>query len=389
MSVRCDVAIIGGGPVGAALAIVLAGDHMRVALIEGRLPPQPCDAAWDARVYALSPGNRQVLRSLNVWPNIAAERIEPIVGMQVWGDDGRSRIEFDALEAGGEDLGCIVESDRLQLALWDAALGAPGVTAYCPARCESLHLEGDAPALTLMDATRIDAQLIVGADGADSWLRGAAGLSQHIRPYGQTAVVANFTTARPHGGVARQWFHVDGVLAWLPLPGDRISMVWSVATTMAEQLLVLDAEALCERAAAAGERALGRMTLMGKPGAFSLRLVAVPQAVKAGVALVGDAAHVVHPLAGQGINLGFRDVVMLAQVLRERGRHEAAGELAVLRRYERARREDWLATKWVTDGLQRLFAGQKPPLPTLRNWGLAMTDRLPGLKRRFMAHAMQ
>lgn len=389
MSAGCDVAIVGGGPVGAALAIALAQDNMRVALIEGRLPRQPGEGTWDTRVYALSPGNRQLLRTLNAWPNIAPERIAPIVGMRVCGDDGRSCIEFDALEAGSEDLGCIAEADRLQLALWDAARGEAGITLHCPARCESLHLEGDARTLTLTGGTRIDARLIVGADGPDSWLRGASGLTQKIKPYEQTAVVANFIAEQRHGGVARQWFRADGVLAWLPLPGDRVSMVWSAENAVAEQLLGLDPKTLCERVAEAGGHGLGSMTLLGTPAALPLRLVAVPQTVKAGVALVGDAAHVVHPLAGQGINLGFRDVMMLAQVLRERGPHEAAGELAVLRRYERARREDWLATKWLTDGLQRLFASQGRPWPGLRNWGLAMTDRLPGLKRRFMAHAMQ
>ena len=389
MKTSCDVAIVGGGPVGAALAISLARDGMRVALVEGREPRLPDAQSWDSRVYAVSPGSRALLMALGAWQRMAAERISPINGMRVWGDDGQSNIVFDALEAGAEDLGCIVEAGRLQRALWDGVRNEAGVAVYCPARCESLELHDSAGVLSLVDGTHIDAALIVGADGPDSWVRSAAGLMPEIKAYGQTAVVANFATERPHGQIARQWFRQDGVIAWLPLPGDRISIVWSVETALAEELLSLAAEALCERVMQAGNGVLGRLELLAPAAAFPLRLVDVPRAVKPGVALVGDAAHVVHPLAGQGVNLGFRDVQALADALHRRGRHEAAGDLTLLRVYERARREDWLATKWVTDGLQRLFKAERQELAVLRNRGLALVDRLPGLKRRFMAHAMQ
>ena len=398
-SIACDVAIVGGGPVGAALAIALAGDGLQVALVEGREPRLPEAEAWDCRVYAVSPGSRALLTALGAWQRMAAERMAPIARMQVWGDDGRANIEFNAEEAGGEDLGCIVEAGRLQQALWNVMRDETGVIVHCPARCEALGLQddheddqglqGNQALLTLMDGTCIRAALVVGADGPDSWVRGAAGLTSWVKPYGQTAVVANFATGQSHGNVARQWFGKDGVMAWLPLPGKRISIVWSADTALAQELLALAPDALSERVAQAGHATLGQLELMAPAAAFPLRLVAVPRAVKAGVALVGDAAHVVHPLAGQGINLGFRDVQVLAQVLRQRGRHQSAGELALLRGYERARREDWLATRWVTDGLQRLFQGEGRELAGLRNLGLGLAGRLPGLKRRFMAHAMQ
>lgn len=393
MSVATDVMIVGGGAVGAALALALARGGLRIALIESRNPPLPANdegahGRWDARVYALSPGSREFLSTLAVWPRITVERIAPIFGMQVWGDDHRSCIEFDALQAGRDDLGCIVEAGRLQQALWEALHVEPGITVFCPARCESLALTGATVHLRLADAS-LTANLVVGADGPDSWVRRAADLAAESRPYDQTAVVANFACEQPHEGIARQWFREDGVLAWLPLPGKRISIVWSAPALVARELLALDSTALCTRVAAAGNNVLGQLTMITPPASFPLRLVDVPHTVKPGLALVGDAAHVVHPLAGQGVNLGFRDAEMLVEVLLGRGRHEAPGDLALLRRYERARREDWLATKWLTDGLQALFHPDRKRVAGLRNLGLKLTDRLPGLKRRFMAHAVQ
>ena len=395
----CDVAIVGGGPVGAALAIALARSELAVALIEGRQPAAPDldnrntdnrdPDHWDTRVYAVSPGSRAFLATLGAWQHLDAARIASIAGMQVWGDDGHSSIAFDALAAGREDLGCIVEAGRLQTALWEVLRDEPGITLYCPARCESLTMDGPAPRLGITGGETMDAALIVGADGPDSWVRRAAGLVANVKPYAQTAVVANFATELPHGGIARQWFRADGVLAWLPLSGNRISIVWSAETAVANDLLELDAAAFAERVAAAGQHLLGQLDLITPPASFPLRRIDLPQTVKPGLALLGDAAHVVHPLAGQGVNLGFRDAQALALVLLGRGRHERLGDLPLLRRYERARREDWLATKWVTDGLHALFQPGRRGLAGLGNLGLNLTDRSSRLKRRFMAHAMQ
>jgi len=384
-----DAAIVGGGPVGAALAIALARGGLSVTVIDGREPTLPSNGQWDARVYAVSPGSRDFLDGLNAWHRIPADRIAPITGMQVWGDDGKANIEFDALDGGRDDLGCIAEASRIQMALWDTLRNEPAIMLNSSAACESFDINAGQVRLKLTNGNEIAADLLIGADGADSWVRRNAGLAADSKSYGQIGVVANFTTEFPHKGIARQWFRNDGVIAWLPLPGNRMSIVWSAQTPIAKSLLALDADTFCERVAAAGNHALGRLELIAPPASFPLRLVDLPSTVRPSIALVGDAAHVVHPLAGQGVNLGLRDANTLAQVLLNRNRHEALGNIALLRRYERARREDWLATKWVTDGLHTLFHPDRQHLAAMRNWGLAFTNRLDGLKRRFISHAVQ
>jgi len=389
MNTKFDVAVVGGGPVGAALAIALARGGLQVAVIEGREPVLPENNQWDSRVYAVSPGSLHFLASVGARQGIDENRVAPIASMQVWGDDGHANIEFDAMEAGRDNLGCIVEAGRLQFSLWNVLLEEPNVTVHCPARCESLALHTSGAQLTFADGQTIEADLVIGADGADSWVRKMTGFTTETKPYGQVGVVANFSTERSHGNVARQWFQKDGVLAWLPLPGNRMSIVWSAQTSLAQELLALDANAFSERVAEAGNGILGKLELLTPPASFPLRLVELAHTVKQSVALIGDAAHVIHPLAGQGVNLGLRDAQKLAQVLLSRNANEYLGEFAVLRRYERARREDWLATKWVTDGLHTLFHPTRPGLTRMRNFGLAMTNQLPVLKRRFMTHAVQ
>jgi 2-octaprenyl-6-methoxyphenol hydroxylase len=223
---------------------------------------------------------------------------------------------------------------------------------------------------------------VVGADGLRSWVRSAAGLLAVPRPYGQTAVVDNYDCTRAHHGCARQWFRPDGsVLAWLPLPGRRISIVWSAPDALATELLSLTAEALAARVADAGEDALGALVPLGPPSGFPLQYLRLPTSVAHRLALVGDAAHGLHPLAGQGVNLGFGDAEALATVLAQRGPVDDPGAPVLLARYARRRAEPVLAMQAVTDGLARLFEPSGPWLRTLRNAGLSAVDRLPALKR--------
>jgi len=231
--------------------------------------------------------------------------------------------------------------------------------------------------------------VLVGADGPDSAVREALGVPFTEQPYGEFGVVANFECEQAHGDVARQWFRADGVLAWLPLPGARISIVWSTATAHAEELAALPQAELEARVAEAGGRALGHLRLVSPVARFPLRLIDVPDPVLPGAALVGDAAHGVHPLAGQGVNLGFQDVRALAAALCERGALERPGDLAVLRRYARARREDVTAMQFVTDRLDRLFASGKPGAFSLRNWGLQLVDSQEWAKDAMAGRAMR
>lgn len=382
-----DAVVVGGGPVGAAQALALARTGLSVAVVEGRAPVQP-GSGWDARTYAISPGSRELLRELGAWQRLDAGRLAPIAGMMVWGDDDRSCIEFDSIEIARPDLGVIVEAGRLGWALWQS-LAEAGITLCCPARCATLTGSDSAIALSLADGTTLQTSLVVGADGGDSWVRESTGIAATARAFEQTAVVANFACERPHGGIARQWFRGDGVLAWLPLPDSQVSIVWSADSGVAEQLMTASTEELSGRVAAAGDYVLGAFEVVTPPSAFPLRQIHVGQAVKPGIALIGDAAHVIHPLAGQGVNLGFRDVKALAEALAARPRAESPGSYRVLRAYERARREDWLATRWLTGGLQRLFHDERGAARAARNFGFDLANQLPLIKRRLMLHAMQ
>jgi ubiquinone biosynthesis UbiH/UbiF/VisC/COQ6 family hydroxylase len=234
----------------------------------------------------------------------------------------------------------------------------------------------------------VTTRLVVAADGADSWLREQAGIRHVQRDYEQIAVVANFTAARAHRGTAFQWFRNDGVLALLPLPGDRVSMVWSIQRDRAEGLLRLEAQQLCAEVENACTSVLGSLSLITPAVGFPLRLIRVERLVAERLALVGDAAHNLHPLAGQGVNLGFQDARELAGVLEARGPESDPGSVALLRRYERARREDILAMTAVTHGLQRLFNNSSVPLAWLRNRGLELVDRLAPVKSILVRHAL-
>jgi len=385
-----DVAIVGGGLVGLSLARALAGSGLSLALVD-RAPASQQQRwepdGWDVRVYAVSPGSEAFLAQHGAWPEDAPERIAAVLEMQVFGDAPGSRIVFGAYEAHVARLASIVENRVLLAALWGALRAQPDMEVLAPAHCESVGFGEDAARLTLVDGTRLQARLLVAADGQESWLRAQAGIETHVQPYRQTAVVANFTCEQPHGGTAFQWFRADGVLALLPLPGNRVSLVWSAEEALADELMALP-DALGTKVAEATGHRLGGLEMITLPAAFPLRLARVARLVQPRLALVGDAAHNLHPLAGQGVNLGFQDARELARVLRSRGACADVGELRLLRRYERARREDVLAMTLVTDGLKRLFNNSFPPLAWLRNHGLNLVDRASPLKDRLIRHAL-
>jgi len=387
----CDVIIIGGGPVGASLALALCAAQLRVALIEARALRQSGKKApsWDARIYALSPGSAAFLETLGVWRRLDAARIQRVEDMRVFGDDAVSELDFSAYETGLRELAFILENRELQRALWEALQEAPDIECIVPAACAALVWTPEAVELTLADGRTLRARLVVGADGADSWVRAQAKLETMLHPYHQRAVVANFSIAKPHRDTAFQWFRRDGVLALLPLPGERVSMVWSTTEVHAAHLLALEAEALAAEVAAAGRRALGELQVITKAAAFPLCLQRARQFVAPRVALAGDAAHSVHPLAGQGVNLGLRDVRELTQVLTRRGPQYDCGDFYLLRRYERARREDVLATQLTTDVLHRLF--NRDPhgrFSGARNLGLRLVNRGAHLKSLLVQHAV-
>jgi ubiquinone biosynthesis UbiH/UbiF/VisC/COQ6 family hydroxylase len=390
-----DVAIAGGGLIGAALARALAADGAgaRIALVSREpAPARPPESGFDARVYALSPGNAAFLARLGAWRAIAEQHLTPVHRMLVHGDDGASRIEFDAYRSGAAELAWIAEDRRVQEALWRTLEGQPGLSLYSAAPVRDLRLGERRATLLLEDGRELGAQLVVGADGAHSLVRERAGIASAARAYGQTAVVANFACERPHHNTAFQWFQgrtrEGAILALLPLPGDHVSIVWSTAAAHAEQLLALDAQALAREVAAASGHALGEMRLVTPPRGFALQRLTAARLVAPRVALAGDSAHVVHPLAGQGANLGLQDAHALAAVLVAREPGRDAGDLPLLRRYERARAEAILAMRATVHGLHRLFDAPGPVAAKLRNSGLKLADRVPVLKNLLMRHAM-
>lgn len=384
-----DVVVLGSGLVGASFALALETAGLNLALIEAQ-PPQPGAGAadWDSRMYAISPGSAAFLEHYGVWQELDMTRVSRVEAMRVFGDDARSELDFSAYDAGLRELAFIVENRELQRVLWGALKRAQHVAVMAPATCKALTFAAQAAQLELGDGRVLCPRLMVGADGADSWVRAQTAIAIETRPYHQTAVVANFAISRPHRGTAYQWFRHDGVLALLPLPGERVSMVWSTRDEDAARLLELASEELVAQVAAASHGAVGDLRLITPPAVFPLRLQRVRQLVLPRLALIGDAAHNVHPLAGQGVNLGFRDARELAQVLRERGSQTDCGDYRLLRRYERARREDIVAMQFATDSLQRLFNNEIAWLASLRNCGLRLMNRQAQLKNLLVQHAV-
>lgn len=387
MSEEFDLVIVGAGLVGASFAQAMKDSGLKLALVESMAPTAP-SPEWTSRVYAISPGSIEFLSESGAWQQFDAARIAPVLGMHIYGDDGKAKLDFDAHQSGLAELAVIAEVRWMQYGLWQALQRQENLELFCPARCTSLRLQEEIAVLRLEDGRELRAPLIVGADGRESWVRSQAGMDAEPAPYRQMGVIANFETELPHGDAAWEWFRGDGVLAFLPLPGNRISIVWTAFEERAAELMALPPEEFCHQVQEASHSALGELKLLSKPAAFPLRLLHLEHLVKSRVALIGDAAHNVHPLAGQGVNLGFQDARELAKVLKDRGHQPDCGDYFLLRRYERARKADILAMQLVTDGLQKLFNNRNPALRLARNLGLSLTGSLPWLKNGLVQHAV-
>ncbi|MDO1510565.1 MULTISPECIES: FAD-dependent monooxygenase [unclassified Neisseria] len=377
-----DILIIGGGLVGAAAAVALKRQGRDVALLEIR-PPET-DAAllengWDARIYAVSPANQSFLQSLEVWPS--ESRIQPVARMDVRGDNG-GRIEFNAADIHAPHLTCIAENRWLLAGLWRQirTLGIPVITETA----EKLETNIQTASLTLKSGKTLQAKLIIGADGANSWVRGQAGIQVKENPYHHHGVVANFYTEKDHCGTAFQWFKNGEVLAYLPLPDKKISIVWS--TGEPEKLTSLGPEDLAAAVTRQGENILGKLSPLSPAFAFNLILRRPESTVAQRILLMGDAAHTIHPLAGQGVNLGFGDVIEFAEISRNA---PDIGAYQLLKQYARNRLEPVRTMQLGCDGLFHLFGGKNlPALPWLRNTGLNLVNAAPAVKNRLIKHAM-
>ncbi len=377
-----DVVIVGGGLVGASLALSLKESGLRLALVEAKHHVHETEG-WDSRIYAISPGSAAFLG--NGWEGMDHERVAPIREMRIYGDDASSELRFSSDEAGLPELAHIVESGNLLHSLMREIRHQENLELICPATCIEMQWSEKGIELEL-DRGKLCARLIVGADGAKSWLRSQAGFEANPRSYRQTAIVANFECGKPHRDTAWQWFRKDGILALLPMPGNRVSLVWSVWTEKVENLI--SSPNFGELVEEASGRRLGELKLITQPQGFPLRLMRLESIVKPRIALIGDAAHNTHPLAGQGVNLGFRDARALSKVLSDRGPQKDCGDYPLLRRFDRARREDILSMQTTTDLLQKLFNNDIPGLSFVRNLGLRMVEGQGWIKNALIQHAL-
>lgn len=378
-----DLIILGAGIVGLTAALALEQHGYRVAVMDQQNEPEllPITAPLDSRIYALTPGNIALLEQLQVWQNMDQARLCAVQKMQVWANAHLSPLSFDAFEAGLNDLGAIVESQQLVQALL-ARAKQRNLAIFFAKQPHALEIDTEFAHL-MTSAGEFAAKLVLGADGGQSWLRQQADIPVQRQDYAHKGVVANFACENPHQNIARQWFLEGDILAWLPLPNQQISMVWS--TQDADQLLQLSPAELAQKVAQAGAHCLGELQCITPAKAFPLANQAAQQMVQSRLALIGDAAHLVHPMAGQGVNLGLRDVAELAQLFASKPRD--IGDFLLLRQFERSRQLDIKSMQLLTGGLYRLFQPQPTWIQRIREWGMRLPNQLPWLKQLLIKQA--
>ncbi|NRA82252.1 MAG: FAD-dependent monooxygenase [Gammaproteobacteria bacterium] len=397
-----DLAIVGGGMVGLALACALSDSDLRVAVIEGKTPSLTPSEQPDIRVSALSQASKNILTRLNAWSAIEAGRHQPYLAMKVWDSDSFGKIAFDAEQLRSDSLGTIVENSHIQAALWQQASQCANITLFHPYHCANVAIGDKEAWLTLKSSDdsnpqpekSLTAKLVVGADGANSWVRNKADIPLTSWDYGHHALVATVETDLDHDQTARQVFLPAGPLAFLPLAGNHgetnlSSIVWSLSPELASELLHCDEVEFNRRLTTALDNRLGYCQVRSARGVFPLKMRYARSFAAQRIALVGDAAHTIHPLAGLGVNLGFLDAAALAQtILDNQSKGKDIGELANLRHYERWRKAD--ATQMIAgmEGFKRLFAGSNPVKKLVRDIGLVAVDKIGPVKELLVRHAM-
>ncbi|MEH0742112.1 FAD-dependent 2-octaprenylphenol hydroxylase [Vibrio cholerae] len=385
-----DIAIVGGGMVGLALAAALKETDLRIAVIESQQPEPELGALPDVRVSALSRSSEILLRNIGAWDGITSRRAAPYQAMEVWEQDSFARIEFDATQLAQPDLGHIVENRVIQLALLEKVTQQANVSMFMPAKCQTLAVGESEAWLTLDDGQALTAKLVVGADGANSWVRQQQDIPLTHWDYGHSAVVANVVTEDEHQRVARQIFTAQGPLAFLPLNDSKMSsIVWSTDPNRAQRLVEMSDSEFNKQLMVEFDGRLGPCEVQGERFAFPLKMRYARDFVAERIALVGDAAHTIHPLAGQGVNLGLLDAASLAQEIVEIWqRGEDIGRKRNLRAYERWRKAEAAKMIAAMQGFKDLFSGDNPAKKLVRGIGMSLLGQLPGAKDEVMKRAL-
>lgn len=386
-----DIIILGGGMVGAALACALSDSKLKIALLDFKAP----DISWpidgfDMRVSALTYASQEILDHIGAWEHMKKRRISPFTQMHVWDATGPGEIRFNSEDIGTPQLGHIVENRVTLGALFDVLKTKKNIEYIEPAIAINLIHKEDGIELCLKDGSIYSAKLIVGADGARSWLRTQAGIQINTRDYEQKGLVTTVKTSGSHQQTARQRFLTTGPLAFLPLSDNHCSIVWSTNHEEANRLLNLDDDNFIqELQLAIGDTSLGNIESISQRAAFPLRKQHAENYCQPNLVLVGDATHTIHPLAGQGVNLGLLDIATLAEeILNACDRNRNIADFQLLRRYERRRKGDNTLMLSAMDGFHLLFANDNKLLSSIRNIGLGLTNAFPPVKSRFIEHAM-
>ncbi|EJC6350664.1 FAD-dependent 2-octaprenylphenol hydroxylase [Escherichia coli] len=386
-----DVAIVGGGMVGLAVACGLQGSGLRVAVLEQRVPkPLAADAPPQLRVSAINAASEKLLTRLGVWQDILSRRASCYHGMEVWDKDSFGHISFDDQSMGYSHLGHIVENSVIHYALWNKAQQSSDITLLAPAELQQVAWGENETFLTLKDGSMLTARLVIGADGANSWLRNKADIPLTFWDYQHHALVATIRTEEPHDAVARQVFHGEGILAFLPLSDPHLcSIVWSLSPEEAQRMQQASEDEFNRALNIAFDNRLGLCKVESARQVFPLTGRYARQFAAHRLALVGDAAHTIHPLAGQGVNLGFMDAAeLIAELKRLHRQGKDIGQYIYLRRYERSRKHSAALMLAGMQGFCDLFSGTNPAKKLLRDIGLKLADTLPGVKPQLIRQAM-